>query len=241
MDATVHFFHNALLLRRRAPASSPSEPSIRAPPLFSPRVTHSPVRILSRANLFTGACPLTRPGAYPGLVGSHDAQWPRGIAPLRCVTVVDGACPASAPVAPLPRDIRINVLSPGAVDTESLRSTLAMVRDPDAVAVAVRKVGEGNPTGRIAEPRGMGTAAVFLSSDATSVVTGIELFADGAWPIFDRYREPHHVPSARPRASARAARPRPAPRRRRDGHPRTPAGRPAAGRAASTGRPRPRP
>lgn len=173
MDATVHFFHNALLFRRRAPASSPYEPSIRAPPLFSPRVTH-PLGGSARGRTYSPGQVSYAALGYPGLVGSHDAQWPRDTAPLRCVTVVDGACPASAPVAPLPRDIRINVLSPGTVDTESLRSALAMAQDPDAIATPVQKMGEGDPTGRIAEPREMGTAAVFLSSDAFSVVTGIE-------------------------------------------------------------------
>ncbi|GHH61452.1 oxidoreductase [Kitasatospora indigofera] len=75
--------------------------------------------------------------------------------------------------------VRINVLSPGAVDTESLRSALAMAQGADAVPAAVRTMGEGNPTGRIADPREMGTAAVFLSSDAAAFVTGVELFVDG--------------------------------------------------------------
>jgi NAD(P)-dependent dehydrogenase (short-subunit alcohol dehydrogenase family) len=75
--------------------------------------------------------------------------------------------------------IRINVLSPGAVDTESLRRALAMAQGADKVDAAVKAMGEGNPTGRIAEPREMGKAAAFLSSDASSFVTGVELFADG--------------------------------------------------------------
>ncbi|QXE38922.1 SDR family oxidoreductase [Streptomyces sp. GMY02] len=75
--------------------------------------------------------------------------------------------------------IRINVLSPGAVDTESLRRALALAQGTDAVPAAVRKMGEGNPTGRIAAPSEMGTAAVFLSSDASSFITGVELFVDG--------------------------------------------------------------
>ncbi|MET8875152.1 SDR family oxidoreductase [Nocardia sp. NPDC004604] len=40
-------------------------------------------------------------------------------------------------------------------------------------------MGAGNPTGRIADPREIGQAAVFLSSDASSFVTGVELFVDG--------------------------------------------------------------
>ncbi|WP_037908448.1 SDR family NAD(P)-dependent oxidoreductase [Actinacidiphila yeochonensis] len=75
--------------------------------------------------------------------------------------------------------IRINVLSPGAVDTESLRRALAMAQGADAVDAAVRAMGEGNPTGRIAAPREMGKAAAFLASDASSFVTGVELFVDG--------------------------------------------------------------
>ncbi|THC45187.1 SDR family oxidoreductase [Streptomyces sp. A1499] len=75
--------------------------------------------------------------------------------------------------------IRVNVLSPGAVDTESLRRALGMAQGADAVPAAVRTMGEGNPTGRIADPREVGKAAVFLSSDASSFITGVELFVDG--------------------------------------------------------------
>ncbi|MGY4772336.1 SDR family NAD(P)-dependent oxidoreductase [Kribbella sp. CWNU-51] len=75
--------------------------------------------------------------------------------------------------------IRINVLSPGAVDTPSLRSALADASGPDAVDALVTEMGEGNPLGRLAQPRELGTAAVFLSSQASSFITGVELFADG--------------------------------------------------------------
>lgn len=75
--------------------------------------------------------------------------------------------------------IRINVLSPGAVDTPSLRLALANASGADAVDGLVTKMGEGNPLGRLADPREMGTAAVFLSSDASSFITGVELFVDG--------------------------------------------------------------
>jgi NAD(P)-dependent dehydrogenase (short-subunit alcohol dehydrogenase family) len=40
-------------------------------------------------------------------------------------------------------------------------------------------MGQGNPTGRIADPREMGTAAAFLASEASSFITGIEMFVDG--------------------------------------------------------------
>jgi NAD(P)-dependent dehydrogenase (short-subunit alcohol dehydrogenase family) len=75
--------------------------------------------------------------------------------------------------------IRINVLSPGAVDTPSLRSALADASGADQVDELVAKMGEGNPLGRLGQPRELGTAAVFLSSEASSFITGVELFADG--------------------------------------------------------------
>ncbi|MEU8520889.1 SDR family oxidoreductase [Streptomyces sp. NBC_01216] len=75
--------------------------------------------------------------------------------------------------------VRMNILSPGAVDTDSLRSALAMAQGADRVDAAVEAMGVGNPTGRIADPSEMGKAAVFLSSDASSFITGVELFADG--------------------------------------------------------------
>jgi hypothetical protein len=70
--------------------------------------------------------------------------------------------------------IRINVLSAGAVDTPSLRSALGSASGADKVDAAVKSMGEGNPLGRLADPREIGKAAVFLASDASSFITGVE-------------------------------------------------------------------
>jgi NAD(P)-dependent dehydrogenase (short-subunit alcohol dehydrogenase family) len=75
--------------------------------------------------------------------------------------------------------VRINVLSPGAIDTPSLRKALAGASGEDQVERLVANMGEGNPLGRLGQPRELGKAAVFLSSDASSFITGVELFADG--------------------------------------------------------------
>ncbi|MFH8565735.1 SDR family NAD(P)-dependent oxidoreductase [Streptomyces sp. NPDC017988] len=75
--------------------------------------------------------------------------------------------------------IRMNVLSPGAVDTLSLRRAAEQARGADGVAPLLASMGEGTPTGRIAAPEEIGRAAAFLSSDASSFVTGVELFVDG--------------------------------------------------------------
>jgi NAD(P)-dependent dehydrogenase (short-subunit alcohol dehydrogenase family) len=75
--------------------------------------------------------------------------------------------------------VRINILSPGAIDTPSLRKALADASGEDNVEDNVRQMGEGNPLGRLGSPREIGKAAAFLSSDASSFITGIEMFVDG--------------------------------------------------------------
>jgi NAD(P)-dependent dehydrogenase (short-subunit alcohol dehydrogenase family) len=75
--------------------------------------------------------------------------------------------------------IRVNVLTSGAVDTPSLRSALAGAIGEEHVDNAVKDMGEGSPLGRLLRPREIGTAIAFLASDASSAITGAELFADG--------------------------------------------------------------
>jgi NAD(P)-dependent dehydrogenase (short-subunit alcohol dehydrogenase family) len=68
------------------------------------------------------------------------------------------------------RKIRVNVLSPGTIDTGVFVGVPKEVKD---------KFVELIPMGRIGEPREIATAALFLASDDSSFVTGIELFVDG--------------------------------------------------------------
>ena len=75
--------------------------------------------------------------------------------------------------------IRINMLSPGAIDTPSLRKAFADASGPENVDANVKRMGEGNPLGRLGDPREIGKATVFLSSDQSSFITGVELFVDG--------------------------------------------------------------
>jgi NAD(P)-dependent dehydrogenase (short-subunit alcohol dehydrogenase family) len=69
------------------------------------------------------------------------------------------------------RGIRVNVLSPGHVDTPGLSSLMSEAEKAAAVALV--------PLGRIGTPDDLGKAAVFLASDDSAYVTGIELFVDG--------------------------------------------------------------
>jgi NAD(P)-dependent dehydrogenase (short-subunit alcohol dehydrogenase family) len=75
--------------------------------------------------------------------------------------------------------IRINILSPGAIDTPSLRKALADASGEGSVDDNVKQMGKGNPLGRLGTTQEIGKAAAFLSSDASSFITGIELFVDG--------------------------------------------------------------
>ena len=69
------------------------------------------------------------------------------------------------------RDIRINVLSPGHIDTPGLSELLSDEQKAEATSHV--------PLGRLGTPDDMGKAAVFLASDDSAYVNGIELFADG--------------------------------------------------------------
>ena len=69
------------------------------------------------------------------------------------------------------RGIRVNVLSPGHIDTPGLS---ALMTDEQKARVVANV-----PLGRLGTPDDMAKAAVFLASDDSSYVNGIELFADG--------------------------------------------------------------
>ncbi|MDX6536231.1 MAG: hypothetical protein QOD37_572 [Gaiellales bacterium] len=75
--------------------------------------------------------------------------------------------------------VRINVLSPGAVDTPSLRSAFALAAGSGQVDELVSAIGQRSPIGRIGDPREIAKVAVFLASDDASYINGVELFADG--------------------------------------------------------------
>jgi NAD(P)-dependent dehydrogenase (short-subunit alcohol dehydrogenase family) len=68
------------------------------------------------------------------------------------------------------RKIRVNVLSPGTIDTGVFVGVPKEVKDQFVSLI---------PMGRIGEPHEIATAALFLASDDSSFVTGIELFVDG--------------------------------------------------------------
>ena len=68
------------------------------------------------------------------------------------------------------RRIRSNVLSPGPIKTP-----LVDLQPPETIARMLTTI----PMGRMGEPDEVAKAAVFLASEDSSFVTGIELFVDG--------------------------------------------------------------
>ena len=74
------------------------------------------------------------------------------------------------------RHIRVNAISPGATKTPGLQG---LVSNDEQWRQFEQQLVALVPAGRIADPREIGRAAVFLASDDASFVNGIELFVDG--------------------------------------------------------------
>jgi NAD(P)-dependent dehydrogenase (short-subunit alcohol dehydrogenase family) len=73
------------------------------------------------------------------------------------------------------QNIRVNVLSPGPTDTPGLRGIPSADQQQaflDSQAALV-------PLGRLGDPAEIARAAVFLASEASSFVNGVEFFVDG--------------------------------------------------------------
>jgi NAD(P)-dependent dehydrogenase (short-subunit alcohol dehydrogenase family) len=72
------------------------------------------------------------------------------------------------------RRIRVNVVSPGVIDTPGLSGLMNADAEQLNAAFAERV-----PLGRLGHPEEIAKAVSFLASDESSYVTGIELFVDG--------------------------------------------------------------
>lgn len=75
------------------------------------------------------------------------------------------------------RDIRVNLVVPGAVVTPAYKSELKMT---DAqIEQFITQMAEATPLGRVGQPDEIAKAVSFLASDDASYITGAELFVDG--------------------------------------------------------------
>src|SRR5437016_7100449 len=75
-----------------------------------------------------------------------------------------------------PRNIRVNVVSPGAIRTPIWGAALAT---PEAEKAFEARIGRTTPLGRIGEPDHISKTVLFLASDDAAHIQGQELFVDG--------------------------------------------------------------
>ena len=75
------------------------------------------------------------------------------------------------------RKIRVNVISPGRIDTPAASAAISGLQASEEQA----KIGvlDSIPLGRMGSPDEVANVVLFLASDDTSFITGIELFVDG--------------------------------------------------------------
>ena len=76
------------------------------------------------------------------------------------------------------RRIRVNAVSPGSIDTPGLSGLLG---SSEAGRQRLKMISSSVPLGRIGTPDEIAKAVVFLASDDSSYVSGIELFVDGGF------------------------------------------------------------
>jgi len=75
------------------------------------------------------------------------------------------------------RKIRVNAMSPGAIDTPALATTTGLTAEQAEQAVA--QFTTQIPMGRRGMPEEIAAAVAFLASDQSSYVTGVDLAVDG--------------------------------------------------------------
>ena len=76
------------------------------------------------------------------------------------------------------RRIRVNVVSPGPIDTPAIKGLAANEEQEQQFRAGMIA---GVPLGRMGEPDEIAKAVVFLASDDSSYVAGVELFVDGGY------------------------------------------------------------
>ncbi|GGF45136.1 putative oxidoreductase YkvO [Azorhizobium oxalatiphilum] len=74
------------------------------------------------------------------------------------------------------RHIRVNVVSPGVIDTAGLNDLFGGGAQAEGVKSSMLA---SIPAGRVGQPEDVAKAVMFLASDAASFINGAELFVDG--------------------------------------------------------------
>jgi len=85
---------------------------------------------------------------------------------------------AALEFAELKRNIRVNSVHPGFMQTPMLEGVISASRDPDTARQAMI---DGEPLGRLGEPADIANAVLYLASDESKFVTGSQLVVDGGY------------------------------------------------------------
>ncbi len=80
------------------------------------------------------------------------------------------------------RGIRVNVVSPGPVETPIIGRTAGL--SPEMIPELRKQMRENTPMKRMGEPAEVARAALFLASDEASFITGVDLLVDGGAASF---------------------------------------------------------
>lgn len=80
------------------------------------------------------------------------------------------------------RGIRVNVLSPGCVETPIINRTAGL--PPEAIPALREQMISNTPMKRMGDPDEVARAALFLASDEASFITGIDMLVDGGAASF---------------------------------------------------------
>jgi NAD(P)-dependent dehydrogenase (short-subunit alcohol dehydrogenase family) len=75
------------------------------------------------------------------------------------------------------RNIRVNTMSPGPIDTPALATTTGLT--PEQAEQAAAQFASQVPMGRRGQPEEIAAAVTFLASDESSYITGVDLAVDG--------------------------------------------------------------
>ncbi len=80
------------------------------------------------------------------------------------------------------RGIRVNVVSPGCIETPIINRTPGL--PPEAIPALREEMIENTPMHRLGDPEEVARAALFLASDEASFITGIDMLVDGGAASF---------------------------------------------------------
>jgi NAD(P)-dependent dehydrogenase (short-subunit alcohol dehydrogenase family) len=116
-----------------------------------------------------------RRGALVNISSIHAHLTLRGFFPYAAAKAGLEGLTRSLALEYAPAGVRVNAVAPGYTETRLVQEWLDLQDDP---AAALKSLLAGIPLGRIADPREVGNAVVFLLSDQASAITGATLAVD---------------------------------------------------------------